>query len=85
MNQVIEWIKNNIKARRTPNTMHTSYGIKHLYERETGEYITNDDFKAAMLFCGFHPVNEQDTNWCFCISEKSPAFKEVVSCQFQKN
>ena len=72
---VLAWIKDNIMPRKTPNYMHTSYGIKHRLQWETGIYMTNNMFKDAMLICGFSPVDTHELNWRYCISEKSPVFK----------
>lgn len=69
---VLEWIKSSIIPRKTPNLNQSSYGLKHRMEKETGLYTTNNQFKDAMLMCGFHPVNERAINWTYCISEKSP-------------
>ena len=70
------WILTNIEPRVSANKHHTSYGIKHLLERDTGIYMTNNAFKDAMLHCGFYPVDETALNWWYCISEKSKAFKK---------
>lgn len=53
----------------------TSYGLKHILEHDTGIYLTNNEFKDAMLICGYEPVNPQELNWTYCISKKSPAFE----------
>lgn len=71
---VIAWIKGNIVKRKTPNYNHTSYGIKHWIQGIFHIYMTNNQFKDAMLLCGFYPVKETELNWVYCISEKSPAF-----------
>lgn len=72
--KLLIWIRSNVLSRKTPNRMHTSYGMKHVFERLTGIYVTNGQFKGAMQVLGFLPVNVQDRNWCFRISERSPAF-----------
>ena len=70
------WIDCNLLPRRTVNRNYSSYGLKHLFEESAlGFYITNGQFKGAMLECGFDPYDEDDKNWCFGISEKSPAFR----------
>ena len=74
---VIGWIKGNIIKRKTPNYNYTSYSIKHWIQGIFNIYLTNNQFKDAMLLCGFCPVNEKELNWCYCISEKSHAFKGV--------
>lgn len=31
---------------------YTSYGIKHILQSNTGIYLTNNEFKDAILLCG---------------------------------
>ena len=70
------WIYDNLLTRRTVNRKHTSYELKHLFEGSAlGFYVNNGQFKGAMIECGFFPDDEDEKNWCFCISEKSPAFR----------
>lgn len=76
--KVMAWIHENILPRKTPLLTRSSYGIKHLLERDTKIYMTNNQFKDAMLLCGFYPVDERLLNWNYCISKKSPAFKRKV-------
>lgn len=76
--KVMSWIHENILPRKTPLLTKSSYGIKHLLERDTKIYMTNNQFKDAMLLCGFYPVDERLLNWNYCISKKSPAFKRKV-------
>lgn len=73
---VCNWIKENIIPRNTPLVGFTSYRIKHIFERDTNLYLTNNEFKDAMLMCGFYPVNANALNWSYCISKKSPIFKK---------
>ena len=57
------WIRANLKPIKSVNKMHTSYGLKHYFERDKenkGFYITNGQFKGAMLECGFKPYQQ---NW----------------------
>lgn len=82
---LINWIDRNISSRKTANLKYTSYDLKHYAERAIGYYITNNQFKDAMLYCGFYPVNPMDLNWNFRISEKSLVFKEVPKCRYLKN
>ncbi|WP_242258128.1 hypothetical protein [Streptococcus thoraltensis] len=57
---------------KTYQTGHTSYGLKHKFEyRPDGFYITNGQFKGAMLIAGFEPKNKNDLNWVFAFSKKS--------------
>ena len=71
---VMDWIAEYISPRKTPLYGHTSYGIKHLLERDTHIYLTNNEFKDAMLQAGYKPVDPDELNWCYCISKKSKAF-----------
>lgn len=74
------WIIENFIKRKTVNTRYTSYGLKHVFERsENGFYITNDEFKRAMLDCGFLPGDETALNWQFRIAQRSPAVKAMHS------
>ena len=73
---VIEWINVNIYPRKTVLNSYTSYGIKHILERELGIYLTNNQFKDAMLICGYYPINPNELNWTYRISKQSPAFKK---------
>lgn len=50
------------------NHFHTSYGLKQQFKRF---YVTNAQFKKAMLLVGFRCENEFEQNWCFNISTKS--------------
>lgn len=71
---VRRWIRENIVPRKTPTMTHSSYGMKHILEHDTGIYLTNNQFKDAMMDCGYMPVDENKLNWNYCISERSPAF-----------
>ena len=71
---VYDWIAHNIVPRNTPNRWHSSYGLKHIFQSDTGIYLTNNEFKDAMLRCGFQPVDPAELNWTYCISQRSPAF-----------
>lgn len=69
-----EWIQRNIWPSSTYDSHSTSYGIKHIMEDDTGVYVTNNQFKDAMLQCGFVPVDERELNWRYRIDRYSPAF-----------
>ncbi len=73
-NLVKEWIYENITPRNTPLYSSSSYALKHVLERDTGIYMTNNQFKDAMLTYGYKPVNQKELNWSFRISKKSPAY-----------
>ena len=75
MNKCLEWIKANFIPRKTPYMHSTSYGLKHKLQSALGIYLTNNQYKDAMLECGYEPVDPDALNWCYCISAKSPALK----------
>jgi uncharacterized protein YozE (UPF0346 family) len=60
-----DWIKANIRAAREECPT-TSYGMKHYFERsDNGFYITNGQFKGAMLEAGYKPIDPHEQNWTF--------------------
>ncbi len=68
---LLKWCKNLSKI-KSFNQKHTSYGLKHLFERsKNGFYITNGQFKGAMLKSGFDVKNKNDLNWIFNVSQRS--------------
>lgn len=75
MDATIEWIQLYISPRKTPLLDRTSYGIKHILQSDTGIYLTNNQFKDAMMQCGYMPVNPNSLNWSYCISKRSLAFE----------
>ena len=71
------WILSNLYPINSFNDVKTSYGLKHIFERdEGGFYVENDDFKSAMVECGFKVRNPNALNWVFNISQRSPALKK---------
>lgn len=72
----LAWIKSEMKPRKTPNLNQNTYFLKHVLEHDTGIYMTNNQFKDAMLQCGYYPVDETELNWWYGLSEKSPALKK---------
>lgn len=72
--KALAWIRANIFPRLTPLKRRTSYGMKHTLERRTRIYMTNNQFKEAMLLCGFYPAQTDALNWWYCLSKKSPVF-----------
>lgn len=60
------WITANIRHAKTPDPHRTSYGLKHRFEESTGGcYVTNGQFKAAMLLAGYEPIDPTELNWRF--------------------
>ena len=65
--QISEWIKKNIRAADRNRSGYSSYGLKHELERDIGIYLTNNQFKHAMLLSGFVPNDPNALNWDFNI------------------
>ncbi|MFQ3837909.1 MULTISPECIES: hypothetical protein [Staphylococcus] len=70
----------SINKIKTFNTRCSSYGLKHVFERKYREalsgtfessYVTNGQFKGAMLKAGFEVRDKNQLNWHFNASEKS--------------
>ena len=76
MSLVFGWIHDHISPASRTYTRSTSYGFKHMVENEIGYYITNNQFKDAMLLCGYQPVNPNETNWMFKIKVSLPSDSE---------
>jgi hypothetical protein len=54
MQQVLEWVSNgHASKRKTVNKTVTSYGLKHIIEKQMGTYISNDSCIAALKQMGF--------------------------------
>lgn len=68
-NQLHSWIKESIKPRKTMNLKHSSYGLKHIYEHDTGNYVTNGQFKGAMITAGYTPNDAAALNPSYAIRE----------------
>ncbi|MCD7812191.1 MAG: sterile alpha motif-like domain-containing protein [Ruminococcus sp.] len=65
---VAVWIQKNIRHEKKVLDGRTSYGMKHILQHDTGIYLTNNEFKDAMLLAGFQPVNPNELNWRYKIS-----------------
>lgn len=70
---VLNWIRENFISSEKHFRYKTSYSLKHAAEHSTGIYLTNNQFKDAMMMCGYNPVDPNALNWEYCISKKSPA------------
>lgn len=70
--EIAEWVAANLRSQRKVNTHHTSYGLKHVVERATGQYVANGEFIAAALMVGLkHKISENSPNVQFAITEDS--------------
>ena len=61
------WIRKNIRPAKRILQGRTSYGLKHTLEHDTGIYLTNNEFKDAMMLAGYHPVSPKELNWRYRI------------------
>ena len=61
------------------NKKHSSYGLKHLFERSSGGfYVSNGAFKGAMLKVGFKKtLGNPPKNWYFNVAERSIKFEKA--------
>ena len=70
---LLRWIDDNLMRIGSINRSITSYGLKHLAERQLGFYVSNDKLKDSMIFAGFKFValNNNSVNLYFNVSQKS--------------
>ena len=76
------WLRYNLIPAEKPLYGHTSYGMKHILERRLNLYMTNNQFKEAMLAVGFFPSKVDELNWNFCVRKSSPMFQRQIDDQF---
>jgi hypothetical protein len=69
-----EWIRLAIQPAKT-TVSRDSYALKHEYKRQVGLYVTNGQFKGAMLQAGYKPINPNEINWSFRIKRSNMRFK----------
>lgn len=76
----LEWIKNMYEPSDKIFSS-SSYGIKHVLQGFKGDggkyynlYLTNGEFKGAMLAAGFEPVEHNVINWHFRMKLKPYAY-----------
>ncbi|MBP2033468.1 uncharacterized protein YozE (UPF0346 family) [Clostridium algifaecis] len=67
-----KWIKGKFQLSKRTYAKGSSYGLKHDFERETGIYVYNGQFKAAMIRAGFTAIYENEQNWHFKMKERIP-------------
>lgn len=66
--EAAQWIKNNIRPSRRILRGRSSYGLKHDFHRDTQIYLTNNQFKDAMMLCGYYPIDPNELNWHYRIA-----------------
>jgi len=62
-----EWIKRTFEHADEVYPI-TSYGMKHWLQEKHDIYMTNNEFKDAMLLAGFEPVDPDELNWHYKVS-----------------
>ena len=72
--KIFAWIKANVSPSQKIFMGTNSYSMKHVLEKRTGLYMTNNQYKEAMLRCGFFPVDSQELNWLYRILKTSPIY-----------
>ncbi|TQD27944.1 hypothetical protein FKV42_02410 [Methanolobus vulcani] len=67
-----DWIIENILPQKGSKKTYASFALKTLFEESpVGFFVTNKQFKEAMVRCNFAPVNKNKLNWDFRVSLKS--------------
>lgn len=56
--RMVAWIETNMEPRDRDNPLHSSYGLKHIAERDGAGYASNGEFIVAALICGYRLGNE---------------------------
>lgn len=64
---LLDWIAQRLKPRKLINHRRTSYGLKHVYQSDTGNYVSNGQFKGAMITAGYTPHDATELNPCYAI------------------
>lgn len=72
--KAVAWCTRYFVASSAYDPTCTSVELKRTLEAFDGTYLSNGQFKGAMILSGYKPQNEEDLNWVFAVSEKSPAF-----------
>lgn len=66
-----------LKKNKNINNSFWSYGLKDIYERGlNGQYVTNGEFKGAMLVAGFKVADVSAENWTFNVNTKDIQYEE---------
>jgi hypothetical protein len=74
---LIDWIDGALRPDDDYICPDSSYGIKHVYERDTGKYVTNGQFKGAMIQFGFDPVDPRELNCHYCLKIESDVLERT--------
>lgn len=76
-----DWIFKNFEISERFHLGNASNNLKNLFENSPeGFYITNGQFKGAMLIAGYRVKDDKQLNWYFNISKRSfKIIKEQVN------
>ena len=66
---LLDWIVQNISPRKTMNLRLSSYGLKHVYQDDTCNYVANGQFKGAMIVAGYTPNDAMALNPSYAIKK----------------
>lgn len=77
--EVVRWIKQNFKERKTIDRGATAYGLKHILQGETNIYVTTFEFCDAMKECGFEAEQIGENNFIFKAKYNRPIKKLTLT------
>lgn len=69
------WCSKHFEQSNEFNQQQSSNILKSLIEENTSLYLSNGQFKGAMLLAGFKVEDIESLNWSFNVSEESSIFK----------
>lgn len=72
---VLDWVFWNFLPAQKLYPHKDSNFLKSVLQKRTNIYLSNNQFKEAMLTIGFWPRDLKELNWCFYVQASSPAIK----------
>lgn len=63
LSEVELWLRENLILQKKMNYDHTSYGLKHIVERDIKKYVSNVDFKIVMARLGIKGKLKKKQSW----------------------
>ena len=74
---VLCWIDKYLCGTHSKSNRYINYGLKHILEKDTGIYVTNNQFKDAMMISGYKPIksSENEINWEYWLDKHSTALR----------
>ncbi len=73
---ITDWIDHVFDPDEDNICPESSYSLKHIYERDTEKYLTNGQFKGAMVQYGFDPVDPRELNCHYRIKIRFDVLKK---------